>query len=72
MSAEVVDNTKPLMGNYGTKKLSRKSFELKTKIPTYLISIVAGNIAKKPTSSGGRTFVISEDNSKLNEYVVEL
>lgn len=44
-------------------------FELKIKIPAYLIAIVAGTVYEK--STGERTAVISE-NKNLEKYAKEL
>ncbi|CAK68007.1 unnamed protein product (macronuclear) [Paramecium tetraurelia] len=48
-----------------------KYFIQKVPIPSYLIAIVAGNIQKVPTSTGGRTFLVSEPD-KLAAYTEEL
>ncbi|CAD8186935.1 unnamed protein product [Paramecium octaurelia] len=48
-----------------------KYFIQKVPIPSYLIAIVAGNIKKVPTSTGGRTFLVSEPD-KIEAYTAEL
>ncbi|CAD8117006.1 unnamed protein product [Paramecium sonneborni] len=48
-----------------------KYFIQEVPIPSYLIAIVAGNIEKKKTSTGGRTYLISEPD-KIVPYADEL